>query len=247
MGGSADNVLAECEKFRNDCKRDWFTNEEPIHVVETSEYYIDKYEVTNALYKVCAEAGVCQPPSITRSSTRPDYYDNSQYVDYPVIYVNWYQAQVYCKWRGARLPTEAEWEKAARGQSGYMYPWGNEFNAEGVNFCDKNCPFSWKDKNYNDNSADTASVFAYPNGTSEYGVYNMAGNVWEWTSSIMKPYPYALDDGRENQQIESERVARGGAWDSSGDGSLLTVRRIQFKPYDFRDILGFRCVRTVNP
>src|SRR5512147_102854 len=108
--------------------------EQPVHQVYLNAYYIDKYEVTNALYTLCVDAGTCRGP-YGRSK-----YNDPQYAQHPVVYVNWTMAKAFCEWRGARLPTEAEWEKAARGTDGRIYPWGNEFNGSVVNFCDKNCP-----------------------------------------------------------------------------------------------------------
>ena len=112
MGTDANIALAECEKYVGPCQLDYFTNEEP-HQVYLDAFYIDKYEATNTLYKACVDAGVCQPPKIPSSNTRSSYYGNSQYDNYPVSNVDWFQAKAYCEWRDARLPTEAEWEKAS--------------------------------------------------------------------------------------------------------------------------------------
>jgi len=104
------------------------SDEQPVHQVFLETYYIDKYEVTNTLYKACVDAGVCDPPAKTSD------YNNSQYAQHPVVYVNWNMANEYCKWRGARLPTESEWEKAARGTDGRTYPWGEEINNSFANY-----------------------------------------------------------------------------------------------------------------
>jgi len=143
---------------------DGSSDEQPIHQVYLDTYYIDKYEVTNVLYKVCVDAGVCNQPTTTSD------YNNSQYVLHPVVYVNWNMAKEYCEWRDARLPTEAEWEKAARGTDGRTYPWG-----EGIDDT-----FA----NYNQNVGDTTAVGDYPEGESPYGAYDMAGNVWEWVADL---------------------------------------------------------------
>ncbi len=220
----------------------------PVNTVYLDGYWIDKYEVSNSQYKLCVEAGACQPPLDSRSHTRDNYFGNPEYSNYPVIWVSWYKARTYCEWTGRRLPTEAEWEKAARGTDGRKYPWGNEpLSGERANFCDINCPFDYANELYNDGYADTSPVGNYPAGASPYGVMDMSGNVWEWTGTIIKPYPYDPSDGRENLDAPTvdERAWRGGPWKNSAWWMRSTVRYRSVPWYSW-ETLGFRCASSGN-
>ena len=249
MGGDADVALAECQKlfepFADDtCDRSWYENEEPNHTVMLDEFYIDQTEVTNAQYAKCVDAGECDQPNNQDSYTRDSYYGNSQYDDYPVIYVSWSDAKAYCEWRDARLPTEAEWEKAARGGlEGKLYPWGDTFGGERANFCDSSCGFDWANKEYDDGYNDTAPVGSYePNG---YELYDMAGNVWEWVvdwydDDYYGSSPFENPEGPDSRTL---RVLRGGSWGDSGH-VLQVASRKGLAPSVITDLLGFRCARS---
>lgn len=214
--------------------------EVPMHTVYLDGYWIDKYEVTNGRYALCVADGFCKPPWVDFSNTHQEYYGNPEFDNYPVIMVDWWQANTYCEWTGGRLPTEAEWEKAARGTDGRRYPWGNDpITEDKANFCDVNCTRGHANPAFNDGYADTAPVGSYPNGASPYGLMDMAGNVWEWTSSIPVPYPYDPDDGREAKD-GYQYIWRGGPW-SNGTWWIRSTLRYKSVPKYWYENLGFRC------
>ncbi len=212
---------------------DGSAEERPASPIFVETFYIDKYEVTNEMYAACVSAGVCKLPEKPGSSTRTSYYNNPSFANYPVLYVSWRMAKTYCGWRGARLPTEAEWEKAARGtEDQRAYPWGDDFS------CDL--------ANHSGCVGDTAPVNQYDAGQSPYGVYGMSGNVWEWTSSLFSFYPYNASDGREDLDAAGNRVARGGSWHIFGGtgGNIRIDTRFKLDPVYFGAYVGIRCAVT---
>jgi len=186
-------------------------------------FYMDKHEVTNALYKTCVDAGACISLQVASYEA---------YANYPVVYVDWNQAQVFCEWREASLPTAAQWEKAARGTDGRTYPWGDDFDGNNLNYCDRNCSAVWQDYSYDDGYAATAPVGSYESGQSPYGIYDMAGNVWEW-----------VDDWDTDQY----RVIRGGSWiDVNYAGKLHSAYGGRLTPNTTDSTVGFRCSKTLT-
>jgi formylglycine-generating enzyme required for sulfatase activity len=236
MGSDVDTVLAECQKYKRHCEPDDFIDEEPLHQIYLDAYYIDKYEVTNALYKACVGEGFCGPPQENGSYDRVHYYDNSEFDNYPVISVDWNQAKTYCEWRGTQLPTEAQWEKAARGPDGRTYPWG-----EGPD-CSK--------ANYKGCQSDTAVVGGYESGISPYGLYDMAGNVWEWVAdwysdAYYQSSPLSNPLGPESGELKL-KIFRGGSW-AKDEISLRSAHRGWLAASLWSNLVGLRCARDVYP
>jgi serine/threonine protein kinase/formylglycine-generating enzyme required for sulfatase activity len=205
------------------------SNEHPQHTLYLDAFWIDRTEVTNARYEQCVNAGDCQTPSSLGSHTRSSYYGDSQFDDYPVIYVDWNQANAYCRWAGAHLPTEAEWEKAARGTEGRTYPWGNDSPSKNL-------------LNYNNLVGDTTVVGSYPTGASPYGALDLAGNVSEWVNDWYSDTYYGSSPSSNPQGPVSGqyRVLRGGSWlyDEGNNGSAL---RLSYNPAGSFFTFGFRC------
>ena len=233
-------ILVPADTFQMGAvERDFYaeTHEKPNHPVALDAYYIDKFEVTNALYQVCEAAGACKRPIQTDSRTHFKYYGNPTYDQYPVVYVNWNMANAYCAWRGSRLPTEAEWEKAARGTDPHLYPWGDTkpvcqiVNYKGSQGCDN----------------DIREVGSRPDGQSPYGVYDMAGNVWEWVNDWYSQAYYSISPASHPQGPASGlgKVVRGGSWNSTED-DIRTSKRRSFPPRDSYYDLGFRCAMSVS-
>ena len=208
-------------------------DEKPVHTVYLDEYQIGKYEITNRQYAQCAEAGICLGKEYTADKAL-----------HPVVTVTWHDAKKFCEWVGGRLPTEAEWEKAASWddemKTKRTYPWGETIDCSHANY-----------GGFDGCVGDTTPVGSYESGKSSYGLYDMAGNVWEWVSSLYKPYPYDANDGREDLSSYNFRVLRGGAWFYGVLGSVRSSFRYWLFPSDpynlSDDFIGFRCARDVSP
>ena len=229
----AELFLALCEE----CEEDDFYPSMPAHRVYLDSYWIYLTEVTNKMYRLCVSAGECNRPVKSGSQTRSNYYGNPDYDNFPVVFVSWYDAERYCSWAGGRLPTEAEWEKAARGRNGRLFPWGDQ------------APNTSLTNTYPYNG-DTTKVGSYPNGASPYGVLDMVGNVYEWIADWYRLDYYQSSDVRNPlgpQAGESgRRCVRGGSW-GWGVPFASSAFRDWWEPGESGSGVGFRCVKDVVP
>ena len=207
-----------------------YNDEQPEHTVTLDAFWIDKTEITTGAYAACVQAGTCKPPSRFTGNAIDHLYGNPATTDYPVIYVSWKDAETYCNWAGMRLPTEAEWEKAARGTDGRLYPWGNT-------------PPNDQLENFDDHVMDVVRVGSYPDGASPYGALDMAGNVWEWTADWYGKdyYSQSASANPTGPETGTKRVLRGGSWIFDAPGSRTSYRYSKDPTYSNYDA-GFRCV-----
>lgn len=199
----------------------------PQHRVYLDEYWIDQTEVTNAMYAACVRAGACEFK--VRDSATALHFNDPAYANHPVVYISWQDAAGYCEWAGRRLPTEAEWEKAGRGDDGRLFPWGAALPGPGL-------------LNFDQLYGDTTPVGAFPAGASPYGVLDMAGNVREWVADWFKIAYYRFSPAANPSGPPSgeKRVLRGGAFDDPGHAVRVTTR-FAHDPVSPGLNRGFRC------
>jgi formylglycine-generating enzyme required for sulfatase activity len=247
MGGTSDMTRYArqlCQAAAGDlaiatCGSAAFADEHPAHPVSLSAFWIDRSEVTNRQYARCVDSGACTPPVGTGSFSRPRYFDDPVYDDYPIVLVDWHRAAAFCAWAGARLPTEAEWEFAARGPENRLFPWGDTFDPGRLNYCDRSCA-GMSDPSYDDGFPDTAPVGFSPQGASWVGALDMAGNVREWVADWYGPYSSeAVIDPKGPGSGES-RIARGGSWYDTPDDVRSVNRGANLPDYTHPKV-GFRC------
>lgn len=255
--------------FGMSCDYDKYHYELPMHTVLLDAFYVDKYEVTVSQYRACVAAGGCQEPRRFRSRTHDSYYDNAEFDHFPVLYVSNWDARDYCAWAGKRLPTEAEWEKAARGAIDVRsWPWGNDAMSD----CTR---MNYDDPNIDDGTNqwcndDVTRVGSYPTGASPYGAMDMGGNVFEWVTDLYDvgyylytPYynPTGPTVSRHEWGVEFDETPyysiRGGSYRPNWYYSTVSHRHwghhgdprggdnwTEDRPYFRNDQVGFRCVKN---
>ncbi len=243
-----------------------FSDQRPKHKVYLDGFWIDKTEVTVGMFRKFVEETGYKTSAELKGGGKPWRDGPKEYEwpvvagidwlhpreagieaedNHPVVQVSWEDAMAYAKWAGATLPTEAQWEKAARGPDERKFPWGNEFNGAYLNYGDITCPVKrWRDTEFNDGYAFTAPVGTYPRGASPYGVLDMSGNVWEWVldwydEDYYGNSPYKNPPGPESGRV---RAMRGGSWyDGNPKEWVSCVIRHQNPPDDRYEDVGFRC------
>jgi len=209
-------------------------DEKPQHTIYLDAFWIDQTDITNKMYALCVSTGACNQPSNTFSFAHPSYYGNSAFDNYPVMWVTWYDATAYCRWAARQLPTEAQWEKAARGTDGRIYPWGNETPDSSL-------------LNYNRTAGDVTAVGSYPDGASPYGVLDMAGNVFQWVNDWDSDTYYESSPASNplGPDFGQARGQRGNDWENGGSG-VRSAARYGIIPSFSNQADGFRCALSAQ-
>jgi formylglycine-generating enzyme required for sulfatase activity len=234
-------AIALCREHYHICNRWYYERENPLHLVSLDSFWIDLTEISNSQYRLCVEAGICAEP--TNCEKGEPTFDDPDKVDHPVVCVNWEEAQSYCEWAGARLPTEAEWEYASRGESGSIYPWGDDFDGSKLNYCDSNCSQTHADDRFNDGFPLTAPVGSYPLGASWSGVLDFGGNVSEWVADWLGDFSPESISNPLGPSTGVEKIVKGCSW-FFHPTYCRGAARASVGPDTRLDYLGFRCVST---
>ena len=240
--GSSDAEFAEAlalcraEPRRDECKEEWFSSEQTAHEVYLSDYWLDRTEVTVARYRQCVATGRCALPPFAEGGERFDR------PELPIVLVTWNDAALFCAWAGGRLPTEAEWERAARGLEGRRYPWGNVYNP----FITNHGIFGLEDMDGRDGFLELAPVGSFPNGRTPEGVEDLAGNALEWVADgYAAEYPKADAADPRGPDQGDFRVVRGGSY-IHGRPWLRGAARNHDPPGARAPWIGFRCAREAK-
>ena len=238
------DAIAFCKQHYSICN-DWFyMREYPQHAVTLDNFWIDQTEVSNARYRQCVEAGICTEPATCKKGEST--YQDENKIDHPVVCVSWDDAQTYCEWAGARLPSEAEWEYAFRGEQNLIYTWGNNFDGTKLNYCDANCELSYADDRYDDHYVKTAPVGSYSEDTSWCGALDMSGNISEWVADWSGNYSSESEQNPTGPVAGTEKILRGCSWYSQPAYCRGAARPFVLQDTRF-DYLGFRCASSASP
>lgn len=212
----------------------YYFDEQPVYLQTISEpYWLAQYPVTNAQWRLGMDAGVVKEPS---GDSALKWYKDSLMAHTPVVGIDWFMARDFAQWLGCRLPSELEWEYGARGVESWRYPWGDDWKPD--------LPI-WGENS----GGKPALITSKAEGKSWIGAYHLSGNVWEWTNSLFKDYPYQPDDGREvdiGNETDVLRVLRGGSWGNDGTDYLRSACRSNYYPDDGDFFRGFRLFRSLN-
>jgi len=233
-----------CQQHYQPCNSWYYEREFPPHEVTLSPFLIDQSEVTNQQFQSCVEAGSCTEPMVCKKG-EPTYQD-SQKADHPVVCVSWEEAKNYCEWVGGRLPTEAEWEYAFRGEESLIFPWGDEFVGSNLNFCDVNCDQGHADDAFDDGYKRTAPVGSIPSGVSWSGLNNQGGNVSEWVSDWFGEYEPGDLKNPTGPTSGTQKLIKGCSWYSPA-AYCRGAARGSVDPDTRFDYLGFRCAASSFP
>lgn len=229
MGTRTEDLSQLARQFAG--TRESYAEEAPQHPVEVAAFAISQTPITHRQYAPFVAASRCRPPIVWHGDQPP-----AALLDLPVVDVTWNEVQMFCDWlceqtgQAVRLPTEAEWERAARGDDGRWWPWGNDLDPHRANVAESAL-------------GGATPVGQFPHGASPFGVLDLAGNVWEWTASLQAPYPYHADDGRNAtgpiEGMDRRRIMRGGCWANPIHYARIACR-FRLPPERSTHLLGFR-------
>jgi formylglycine-generating enzyme required for sulfatase activity len=238
-----EDAITLCKQHYSPCNRWYYMRESPQHAVSLDSYWFDQTEITNARYRLCVEDGGCSELQACKKGEST--YNDAAKSDHPAVCVSWDEAQDYCQWAGGRLPAEAEWEYAFRGENSLIYPWGNSFDGTRLNYCDVNCDLSHADDAFDDGYQTTAPAGSYPQGASWVGVLNMGGNVAEWAADWFDKFSSDSLSNPVGPSSGREKLVKGCSWFFQ-PAYCRGATRGSVDPDSRMDYLGFRCAVSLE-